>query len=87
MWQILNDSVTLGFIGPLGTWEVLALAAIGLLIFGKRLPEVGKSLGRGIVEFKRGLSGIEDEVDQAANQPPKIEKHEVKSFAKTTTPH
>jgi sec-independent protein translocase protein TatA len=46
----------------LGNWEILILAALGLLIFGKRLPEVGRSLGKGIVEFKKGLAGIEDEV-------------------------
>jgi sec-independent protein translocase protein TatA len=32
-------------------------------LFGKRLPEVGRSLGKGIIEFKKGLKGLEDEVD------------------------
>ena len=41
----------------------IVIVAIGLLIFGKRLPEVGHSLGKGIVEFKKGLKGIGDEVD------------------------
>lgn len=45
--------------------ELIVIAVIGLLLFGKRLPEVGKSLGRSIVEFKKGLRGIEDEVDKA----------------------
>jgi sec-independent protein translocase protein TatA len=40
-----------------------------LLIFGKRLPGVGKSLGKGIVEFKKGLKGIEDDVEVASSQP------------------
>lgn len=52
-----------------GFGEMLLIAAIGLLIFGKRLPEVGKSLGKGIVEFKKGLKGIEDDVETASNQP------------------
>src|SRR5438067_1084263 len=43
--------------------------AFGLLIFGKRLPEVGKSLGKGIVEFKKGLKGIEDDIEVASSQP------------------
>jgi len=34
----------------------------------KRLPEVGRSLGKGIVEFKKGIRGIDDEVDEAANR-------------------
>jgi len=43
--------------------EMLIIMAVGLLLFGKRLPEVGKNLGRGIVEFKKGLKGIEEEID------------------------
>src|SRR5476651_2271865 len=49
--------------------ELALLAAIGLLFFGKRLPEVGRSLGQGIVQFKKGLRGIEEEVEQAVNTP------------------
>ena len=46
-----------------GWSELLIVAIIGLLLFGKRLPEVARSLGKGIVEFKKGVRGIEDEVD------------------------
>src|SRR6476660_5902112 len=53
---------------PMGL-EWIVIAVIGLLLFGKRLPEVGKSLGKGIVEFKRGLKGIEDDVEEASNKP------------------
>jgi len=52
----------------MGEWIVVAV--IGLLFFGKRLPEVGRSLGKGIVEFKKGLKGIEDDVDAAVDEPP-----------------
>ena len=55
---------TLGFFN-LGGWEIALLALAALLIFGKRLPEVGKSLGKGIVEFKKGLHGIQDDIDKA----------------------
>ena len=58
---------TLGF-GMPGMGEMLIIGALGLLIFGKRLPEVGKSLGKGIVEFKKGLRGIEDDVTQVDHQ-------------------
>ena len=57
---------TTGFIGGIGWPEILILGLVGLLIFGRRLPEVGRSLGKGIVEFKKGLSGMEDELDAAA---------------------
>jgi sec-independent protein translocase protein TatA len=64
---------TLAFLGHLGGWEILILAALGLLIFGRRLPEVGRSLGKGIVEFKKGLQGVEDEIDKAADERPKAQ--------------
>jgi sec-independent protein translocase protein TatA len=47
----------------------LLIGGIALLLFGKRLPEVGRSLGKGIVEFKKGLAGIEDDMIQASRQP------------------
>lgn len=56
----------LAFFGSIGYQELIIIAVIGLLIFGKRLPEVGRSLGKGIVEFKKGLAGIEDEVKKDA---------------------
>jgi sec-independent protein translocase protein TatA len=46
-----------------GTQEMLILLVLGVLLFGRRLPEVGRYLGKGIVEFKKGLKGLEDEVD------------------------
>jgi len=51
-----------------GIEEWIVIGAIGLLLFGKRLPEVGRSLGKGIVEFKKGLKGIEEEVTQSTSQ-------------------
>jgi sec-independent protein translocase protein TatA len=51
-------------IGMPGMMEWIIIGGLGLLIFGKRLPEVGRSLGKGIVEFKKGLKGIEEDVEQ-----------------------
>src|SRR5215211_6707378 len=45
----------------LGPPEMIVIAIIGVLLFGKRLPEVGRSLGKGIIEFKKGLNGIGDD--------------------------
>ena len=42
------------------------IAMIVLLLFGNRLPSVMRSMGKGIVEFKKGVKGIEDEVEQAS---------------------
>jgi sec-independent protein translocase protein TatA len=52
-----------------GPAEWMIIAAFGLLLFGKRLPEVGRSLGKTVVEFKKGLRGVEDEIEEASSQP------------------
>ncbi len=65
---------TLAFLGPIGWQELLILAVIGVLIFGKRLPEVGRSIGKGIVEFKKGLAGVDEEVDAAVQRQKQLEE-------------
>ena len=40
----------------------IMILAVGVLLFGRRLPEVGRYLGKGIVEFKKGIKGLEDDV-------------------------
>lgn len=62
MYSTCSESLAFGM--PGGT-EWIVIAIIGLLIFGKRLPEVGKSLGKSIVEFKKGLRGIEDDMNKS----------------------
>ena len=61
----MNSTLILAFGAP-GWQEIALIAALGLLIFGRRLPEVGRSVGRTIVEFKKGLKGVTDEIDQAS---------------------
>jgi len=55
--------------GMPGIDEWIVIAVIGVLVFGKKLPEVGRSLGKGIVEFKKGLKGIDEEVERASSMP------------------
>jgi sec-independent protein translocase protein TatA len=49
-------------------WELFIILGVALLIFGKNLPKVGRSLGQGIVEFKKGLQGLQDEVQQVQRE-------------------
>ncbi len=63
----------LGLFRNFGVWEILILLFVVLLFFGpKRLPEMGRSLGRGMREFKDSITGSgpddedEDEDEQQA---------------------
>ena len=59
---------TLGFLPNLGWPEMLIIGIVMLLLFGRRLPEVGKSLGQGIVSFKKGLKEVGDEINIQSEQ-------------------
>jgi sec-independent protein translocase protein TatA len=72
MTDLLPASDLLAF-GLPGGYEWVVLLVLGLLIFGRRLPEVGRSLGKGIIEFKKGIKGIEDEIDEASSPPAQID--------------
>jgi len=60
------DQVVVAFFGMPGQYEMIIVLVIAVLLFGKRLPEVGRSLGKSITEFKKGVQGIDDEIDEAA---------------------
>lgn len=47
------------FIGP---QELVVLLVLGVLLFGRKLPELGRSIGKTVVEFKKGMNGLEDEI-------------------------
>lgn len=62
---------SLAFLSNLGGTEIVVIAVIALLLFGKRLPEVARNFGKGMAEFKRGMneatSEVKREMDQAAD--------------------
>ena len=77
------------FASWLGPQEILILLVIGVLLFGRKLPEVGRYLGKGIVEFKKGMKGLEDEIDTAASarpEPPALEQPRPPQRVMTTAP-
>ena len=50
-----------------GPQELMVVGLIALLLFGKRLPEVARNLGKGFSEFKKGMNSFQDEVRNAEN--------------------
>jgi sec-independent protein translocase protein TatA len=54
-----------------GGWELIIIAFVVMLIFGNRLPSVMRSLGKSVTEFKKGIAGIEEEIDQAVTSDKK----------------
>ncbi len=64
-------------LGIPGGWEWIIVLVIALLIFGKRLPGTMRSIGKGVVEFKKGLKGVKDEVDKVEEDVRKIDDKDV----------
>lgn len=49
--------------------EWIVILVIGLLLFGRKLPEIGRSLGQGIRQFKSGLNEVADQAIPSNQQP------------------
>ena len=78
----------------IGTGEWIAILIIALLLFGNRLPEVMRSIGKGIVELKKGLQGVDEEIERAVLNPPaehadhgKAPRHDVVSEHRAEQDH
>jgi sec-independent protein translocase protein TatA len=56
-----------GFLAPS---HLMIIAIAALLLFGDRLPEVMRSVGKGVAEFKKGLRGIESAIESASTASP-----------------
>lgn len=62
----MNIFIILGVVGP---WQIVLIVAIVLLLFGgKKIPELMKGLGKGISEFKKGMSGEEEKKDDKGEE-------------------
>ena len=67
--------LVLGFLPTPGPFEMMIIGVIALLLFGKRLPEMARSVGQSFGELKRGLNDSADDVKgtyrAAVEQPPR----------------
>lgn len=63
---------TLAFIeGILSPTHMIILLVIALLVFGHRLPQVARGMGKSIVEFKKGLKDVGEEVEESSRETPR----------------
>jgi sec-independent protein translocase protein TatA len=56
----------------LGPWEIAGIVAVGVLLFGSRLPSIARSLGKSVTEFKAGVKDLKNDVNEVAD-PKKLE--------------
>lgn len=80
-----GNVTVLAFIPNLGMPELIVIGIVALLIFGRRLPEVGRSLGKGIVEFKKGLKETEDDVKSEVRRIDNEPAHKADASTATNT--
>ena len=64
--MIENMQYTLAF-GAFSHWELLVVLVIALLIFGRRLPDIARSMGKSLTEFKKGINEAKDTKDEFVN--------------------
>lgn len=74
----------LAFFNNLGAPELIVIGIIALLIFGRRLPEVGRSLGKSFVEFKKGLKDTGEEINEIRSEAHKAMSNDDKPMARST---
>ena len=74
--MITNTPITLAFIGNFGGGEIILIFLIVLLLFGaKKVPELFRSLGKGVNEFRKAKNEWEQDIQDVMNQEP-LEDHD-----------
>lgn len=63
--------MVLGF-GFTGGWEWIVILVVAVLIFGRRLPDIARSIGKSITEFKKGVHEVENEVKTTLDESDQI---------------
>ena len=74
-------------LGNLGTPELILILIVALLLFGRRLPEVARNLGRSLNEFKKGLNEAKDEKDKVEKDIKSIDDDASGDVHKTSGDH
>ena len=74
-------------LGIPGGWEWIVIVIIALLIFGRRLPDVARSVGKSIVEFKKGIKDVKEDIDTDARLESKTDNSAPLDKSATTNSH
>ncbi len=51
-----------------GPFEIIAILVVAILLFGRRLPEIARSMGKSLTEFKKGMQDTKDEIEKSVNE-------------------
>ena len=69
----MNQSMhVLAFLSMPGNTEWIIILVIALLIFGKRLPELARSVGKSLTEFKKGVNEAKESTDELVDDVKKV---------------
>jgi sec-independent protein translocase protein TatA len=66
-----NMTYALAF-GAFSHWELLVVLVVALLIFGRRLPDIARSMGKSLTEFKKGINEAKETKDDFVNDVKEI---------------
>jgi sec-independent protein translocase protein TatA len=65
-------------------WEWLVILVVALLIFGRRLPEIARSIGKSLTEFKKGIKEAEQTKDELEDDVKKVKDDVAKEAKKAS---
>ena len=76
--MIDNAQSVLAFFSMPGGWEWIIILIVALLIFGKKLPDIARNVGKSLTEFKKGIKEAQEVKDDVQSDINDVKKDIVK---------